>query len=84
MAAIGSGERHFYVQQLAGKTGIPSQTIWSIVRGLEGELAIALPPTGPRTAHYFERLDHPIWRMAIDLLEAMRQDPATSYPPTLT
>jgi len=73
LAAIAVGDRMFYVQAIAANTGIPSSTVRPVVKDLVDVVVRELPFVGHRNAaHYHERLEHPIWQMAVELLHDVR------------
>jgi hypothetical protein len=74
LAAIANGESEFYVQQLVNVTGIPSPTITAIVQELGEDLIRPLPRLALNAPHYYQRVDHPLWRAAADLLDQMARD----------
>lgn len=72
LAAIANSEQPFYVQQLAVDTGIPASTIAPIVDEL-AELAPSLPRTARNAPRHRERVEHPIWDLAADLLRRVQE-----------
>lgn len=71
LAAIAAGEEQFYIHGLSEQTHIPDTTIAAIVKRLDDRLVLSfdrLSSVGPR---YYQRCDHPIWRLALSLLETL-------------
>jgi hypothetical protein len=73
LAAIGSAGRQFYVQELSSETGIPAPTVSSIVQELAGHAIRPLPRLALNAPQYFERDEHPVFEIAVNLLALLRE-----------
>jgi hypothetical protein len=77
LAAIARSDRLFYVQAIADETGIPGPTVRPVVKDIVDVLVRELPAVGSATApRYHEKLEHPIWQMAVDLLDVVKMQSA--------
>jgi hypothetical protein len=81
LAAIGKAEREFYVQELSRATGIPSSTISPIIRELGAELVRPLGRLAGNAPHYHQRVDHPVWPVAVNLLSELRRQESQDESP---